>query len=151
MTATPRQFFRFFAIAEVISWTLLIGGLILRATEGWDMAVTIGGGIHGFIFLSYGVTAVLMAKNQRRSTLPATRSLVSTVTPFATGPVEIWLQRSGRLAGDSRRTATDHPRDHAWHDRLHRWVINHALLCILLGLVIVVVVYVILLLMGPPV
>lgn len=151
MTATPRQFFRFFAIAEVISWTLLIGGLILRATEGWDIAVTIGGGIHGFIFLSYGVTAVLMAKNQRWTTLPATISIVSTVIPYATVPVDIWLQRSGRLDGDWRRTATEDPRDHTWHDRLLRWVINHALLSILLGLVIVVVVYVILLLMGPPV
>ena len=109
MTATPRQFFRFFAIAEVISWTLLIGGLILRATQGWDIAVTIGGGIHGFIFLSYGVTAVLMAKNQRWTALPATISIVSTVIPYATVPVDIWLQRSGRLDGDWRRTATEDP------------------------------------------
>src|SRR5699024_9369399 len=151
MTATPRQFFRFFAIAEVISWTLLIGGLILRATEGWDIAVTIGGGIHGFIFLSYGVTAVLMANKQRATTLPTTIFIVSTVIPYDTVRIDIWVQRSGRIDGDWRRTATEDSRTHAWHDRLLRWVINHALLRILLGLVIVVVVYVILLLMGPPV
>src|SRR5690625_3582446 len=103
MTATPRQFFRFFAIAEVISWTLLIGGLILRATHGWDIAVKIGGGIHGFIFLSYGVTAVLMAKNQRWTALPATISIVSTVIPYATVPVDIWLQRSGQIGRASCR------------------------------------------------
>ena len=71
MFATPRKFFRFFAIAEVISWTLLIGGLILRATQGWDLAVSIGGGIHGFVFLSYALNAILMSKNQRWSAGPA--------------------------------------------------------------------------------
>src|SRR5699024_12761218 len=129
-----------FAIAVVVSWRPLFGGRMLRAAHGWDIAVTIGGGIHGFIFLSYGVAAVLMAKHKRWTALPATSSIVSPVIPYATVPVDIWLQRSGRLDGDWRRTATEDPRDHTWHDRLLRWVINHALLSILLGLVIVVVV-----------
>lgn len=151
MFSTPRQFFRFFAIAEVFSWTLLIAGLVLRATQGWDLAVTIGGGVHGFVFLSYGATAVLMSKNQRWTVGVAAISIASAVVPYATVPVDIWLQRTGRLDGDWRRTATEDPRDHTWHDRLLRWIINHPLLSILTGLAIVVVVYVALLLMGPPV
>ncbi|HEY4577146.1 MAG TPA: DUF3817 domain-containing protein [Yaniella sp.] len=151
MFATPRKFFRFFAIAEVISWTLLIGGLILRATQGWDLAVTIGGGIHGFVFLAYALTAVLMSKNQRWAVGPSAIAIVSAAIPYATIPVDLWLHRTGRLEGDWRRTATDDPRDQAWHDRLLRWVINHPVLSIVLGLAAVVVVYVILLLMGPPV
>lgn len=151
MITTPRTFFRFFAIAEVISWTLLIGGLILRATNGWDLAVTIGGGIHGFVFLSYGATAVIMAKNQRWSAGPAIVSIGSAIIPYATIPVDIWLHRTGRLDGGWRRTTTDDPRDHTWHDRLLRWIINHPLLSIVIGLAVVVVVYVALLLMGPPV
>lgn len=151
MLSTPRTFFRFFAIAEVISWTLLIGGLILRATNGWDLAVTIGGGIHGFVFLSYGATAIIMAKNQRWSAWPTVVALVSTVIPYATVPVDIWLHRTGRLDGPWRRTATDDPRDHTWHDRLLRWIINHPVLSIVIGLGAVIVVYVALLIMGPPV
>lgn len=151
MFATPRKFFRFFAIAEVFSWTLLIGGLILRATQGWDLAVTIGGGIHGFVFLSYGATAVIMTKNQRWAPGPAATAIISAIIPYATVPVDIWLQRSGRLDGDWRRTATEESRDHTWHDRLLRWIINHPLLSSLIGLGIVVVVYIALLLMGPPV
>lgn len=151
MLSTPRTFFRFFAIAEVISWTLLIGGLILRATNGWDLAVTIGGGIHGFVFLSYGATAIIMAKNQRWSAWPTVVALVSTVIPYATVPVDIWLHRTGRLDGPWRRTATDDPRDHTWHDRLLRWIINHPFLSIVIGLGAVIVVYVALLIMGPPV
>lgn len=151
MLSTPRTFFRFFAIAEVISWTLLIGGLILRTTNGWDLAVTIGGGIHGFVFLSYGATAIIMAKNQRWSAWPTVVALVSTVIPYATVPVDIWLHRTGRLDGPWRRTATDDPRDHTWHDRLLRWIINHPVLSIVIGLGAVIVVYVALLIMGPPV
>lgn len=150
MFATPRKFFRFFAIAEVISWSLLIGGLILRATMDWDLAVTIGGGIHGFVFLSYGVNAIIMAKNQRWETKPTAIALISTVIPYATVPVDIWFHRSGRLEGDWRRTATDDPRDHTWHDKLLRWIINHPLASMLIALVAVIVVYVSLLLIGPP-
>lgn len=151
MFATPRKFFRFFAIAEVISWTLLIAGLILRATQGWDLAVTIGGGIHGFVFLSYALTAILASKNQRWSAGPTAIAIISAGVPYATVPVDIWLDRTGRLEGNWRRTATEDPRDHTWHDRLLRWVINHPGRSVLIGLVAVVVVYVALLLMGPPV
>ena len=151
MFATPRKFFRFFAIAEVISWTLLIGGIILRATQGWDLAVTIGGGIHGFVFLAYALTAVLMSKNQRWAAGPSAISIVSAVIPYATIPVDIWLHRTGRLDGDWRGVATEDARDQAWHDRLLRWIINHPVLSIVVGLAAVVVVYIALLIMGPPV
>ena len=62
---TPKKLYRIVAIAEAITWTLLITGLILRATAGLDIAVTISGSIHGFVFLAYGATAVLTAINQR--------------------------------------------------------------------------------------
>ena len=43
MFRTPLALFRTLAVAEAISWTLLITGLILRATTDVDIAVTIGG------------------------------------------------------------------------------------------------------------
>ena len=70
MFRTPLNLFRVLAVAEAVSWTLLIGGLILRATAGLDAAVSVGGGIHGFVFLSYAATAVLVAKNQRWTAVP---------------------------------------------------------------------------------
>ena len=51
MFRAPLALFRTLAIAEAISWTLLITGLILRATIDLDIAVSVGGGIHGFVFL----------------------------------------------------------------------------------------------------
>ena len=47
MFQNPLSLFRALAIAEAVSWTLLIGGLVLRATADLPLAVTIGGGIHG--------------------------------------------------------------------------------------------------------
>src|SRR5690606_31993041 len=125
LVVTPKKLFRLAAIAEAITWTLLITALILRATTGFTLGVSIAGGLHGFVFLSYGAAAVLMAVNQRWNPGVAAVAIVSAVIPFATIPVEIWLARSGRLEGDWRRDATADPRDHHWFDRLVRWFIRH--------------------------
>lgn len=150
MFRTPHRLFRALAIAEAISWTLLIAGLVVRAAWDIPLAVTIGGGIHGFVFLSYGATAVLVAKNQRWGAGPSVLAVVSAVVPYATVPAEIWLSRSGRLRGSWRLTASDDPRDAAWHDRLMRvslrrpWLLGGGLA------VLVVATYAVLLLVGPP-
>jgi integral membrane protein len=147
---TPLNLFRVMAVAEAISWTLLIAGLIVRATSDLAVAVTIGGGIHGFVFLSYGATAVLVAKNQRWGAWPTIVAIASAVIPYATIPTELWLHRSGRLAGPWRLAATDDPRDAAWHDRLMRWFLARAWLLAVLIAVAVVALYVVLLMVGPP-
>ena len=150
MFRTPRSLFRTLAIAEAISWTLLIAGLILRATTDWALGVTIGGGIHGFVFLSYGATAVLVAKNQRWAAWPTIVAIVSTLIPYATVPVEIWLQRSGRLQGAWRLEAGDDPRDGAWHDRFMRTLLRRPWVLGVLVVVLVAAIFTALLIAGPP-
>lgn len=151
MFSSPRTLFRVFAFAEVVSWSLLIAGLITRATLGWDWAVSVGGGIHGFIFLSYGATVILTAKNQRWSAPVTTLALASAVIPYATVPTEIWLDRSQRLQGAWRLTATADARDTTWHDRAYRTLITHPVLSGVTVAILVVAVYISLLLIGPPV
>lgn len=151
MFRTPRTLFRTFAFAEVVSWTLLIAGLITRAALGWDWAVSVGGGVHGFVFLCYGATVILTAKNQRWSGPVTLLALVSAVVPYATIPAEMWLDRSHRLAGAWRLTATADARDASWHDRLFRTLISHPVRTGLVLAVLVVVAYVVLLVLGPPV
>lgn len=138
------------AIAEAITWTLLIAALIARAIGASPMLVTIAGGIHGFVFLSYGATAVLLAFNQRWGVWPAVVAIASAIVPYATIPAELWLQRSGRLDGDWRLTETDDPRDRGWYDRAMRFFLNHAWLLAVLILVAIVALYVVLLQIGPP-
>ena len=147
---TPRRLFRALAIAEAITWTGLITALILRATLGLDAAVSVAGGIHGFVFLAYGATAVLVAINQRWSIGVAALAIASAVIPYATVPTELWLARSGRLDGDWRRDATDDPRDTSPIDRLARWFIRHPLLLAALIALAVALLFTVLLVVGPP-
>lgn len=150
MFRTPLNLFRVLAVAEAVSWTLLIAGLIIRETTDAGIGVTVGGGIHGFVFLSYGATAVLVAKNQRWGALPTMVAIISAIIPYATIPTELWLHRSGRLSGAWRRDETDDPRDRAWHDRMMRALLRRPWVLALLIAAAVVVLFAVLLSVGPP-
>ncbi len=150
MFRTPSSLYRTFAFAEAVSWTLLITALIVRATTGLAWVVLVGGGIHGFVFLCYGATSILLAKNNRWRAWPITVALVSAVIPYATIPAEIWLHRTGRLAGAWRVDETGDPRESAWHDRLLRVFLRRPALLAGLMAVAVVVLFSALLVIGPP-
>ena len=149
MLRTPYSAFRLVAIAEAITWTLLISALILRAVAGWDLAVSIAGGIHGFVFLSYGATAILVALNSRWRVGPTVLAVVSAVIPYATIPVERWLHRRGLLDGAWRTDET--PADERrWYDGLLRWFLLRPWALILLIAAAVIALFVVLLIVGPP-
>lgn len=150
MFTTPNRLYRVLAIAEAITWTILIGALIARALGVSPIVVTIGGGIHGFVFLSYGATAILVAINNRWKVGVALAAVASAVIPYATIPMEIWLHRTGRLKGEWRLTETDDPRDHTWFDRLTRWFLRRPWVLGALIAGAIVALYTILLLIGPP-
>lgn len=148
MFRTPFSAFRILAVAEAVTWTLLISGLILRATLDWSLAVTIAGGIHGFVFLSYGATALLVALNNRWRPGPTVLAIGSAVVPYATIPVEMWLHRRGLLAG-SWRTTTDSG-DRRWYDAPLQWFLRRPWVLVLLIALAVTLLFVVLLLIGPP-
>lgn len=147
---TPKQLFRAAAFAEAVTWTLLITALIIRATSGFALGVTIAGGIHGFVFLAYGATAILLAVNQRWHPGVAAAAIGSAIVPYATIPVEIWLARTARLEGAWRIEQTDDPRDRTWIDRTMRWFLRRPFVLVALIVVAVVVLFVVLLNAGPP-
>lgn len=150
MFRTPDRLFRVLAIAEAITWTILIGSIVARAVGAPGIVVTIGGGIHGFVFLAYAATAVLVALNQRWHLGVAVAAVASAVIPYATIPTELWLHRSGRLAGQWRLDQGTDPRDVRWHDRLMRWFLRRPWVLAALLAVGIVALYVVLLLVGPP-
>ena|SRR5690606_34801646 len=150
MFRTPASLYRVLAVAEAITWTILISALIARAVGAPGIVVTIGGGIHGFVFLSYGATAILVAFNQRWSIGLGIMAVISAIVPFATIPMEIWLHRKGKLKVDWRLEESDHPQDRTWYDRTMRWFLRRAWVLAVLIAVAVVALYVILLLIGPP-
>ncbi len=150
MAVSPRRLFGVLAFAEAVTWTLLITALIVRATAGLDWTVSVAGGIHGFVFLAYGATALLVGVNQRWSIGLIVLAVATAVVPYATIPLELWLARSGRLDGEWRREATGDPRDQGVVDRLARWFIRHPILLVAAVTLAVVVLFVVLVILGPP-
>lgn len=150
MFRTPSSLFRVLAIAEAVSWTLLIAGLILRATTDVAIGVTIGGGIHGLVFLSYGATAVLLTLNNRWSAGPAIAAIASAIIPYATIPTEIWLSRTGRLAGEWRTVLAEDPAERRWYDGPLAWFLRRPLVLVASLMLAVIALFVVLLLIGPP-
>jgi len=153
MLRTPLSLFRTLAFAEAVSWTLLIAGLIVRATTGWAPAVTIGGGVHGFVFLSYGASVVLVALNNRWSVGPTAAALVAAIVPYATIPIEAWVHRRGLLTGTWRSGPVASVADDAdarWYDAPLAWFLRRPWLLFVGILVLVAAIFAGLLIVGPP-
>ena len=150
MFRTPYTLFRTLAFAEVVSWTLLIAGLIIRGVTGWAPAVTIGGGIHGFVFLSYGATVILVALNNRWKIGPALLALVSAIIPYATIPAEIWAHRRGLLEGQWRLNPDAAAPDARWYDTPLAWFLRRPWLLFGGILLAVATLFAVLLIIGPP-
>ncbi len=147
----PKDLFVVFAIAEAITWTLLILGLLAKAfTSIAPIVVTVIGGIHGLVFLGYGVTAALVGVNQRWSTGKIILGIALAIVPYATIPFERVQLKKETLEGEWRTTASDHPKDNTWFDRLFRWFINRPVLLVLALLLVVAAIFAALLIVGPP-
>lgn len=148
---TPRKLFRTFAFAEGVTWTLLIAGLVGKQLWGWPQpVVTTIGGIHGAVFLGYGVIAALVGVNQRWSFWKIVAGTALAIVPYATIPFELRVEKTGQLVGDWRREHSGHEKDDRWFDRLYRWFINRPLLLAAALVLVVVAIFATLLIVGPP-
>ena len=148
---TPRLFYRTVAIAEAVTWTLLITGTLLKyVADAGGLPVLIGGSIHGLVFISYGLAAVLVGVNQRWKVGQIVFAVVTAIVPYATIPFDLWLDRHGKLEGDWHREATDDPADRTWVRRLLRWFLNHPVVLGILLVAAIAVIMTTLLIVGPP-
>lgn len=148
---TPRRLYRILATAEMVTWTMLILGMIGKyVLQLGDWPVRVGGMAHGIVFVSYALTAGLVGVNQRWRPAQIVAAVATAVIPYATIPFDRRLERRGMLAGPWRREKTDDPRDGSWTSAALRAVLAHP---ILLGVGMVVAVFVVvavLLSLGPP-
>lgn len=148
---TPRSLFRAAAIAELVTWTLLIAGMVLKYGVGaGDWGVRIGGGVHGFVFLAYLVVTTVVAVNQRWSAGALVLGWASAVVPYATVPFEVAVARRGMLDGPWRRSPDIGARTGFW-DGLLFFVVRRPAVSAGIGVVAVAVVFGALLVIGPPV
>lgn len=147
---SPRTLFRIFANAEMVTWAGLIVALVLRATGVTAAAVPIAGGVHGFVFLAYCVSTVLVWVNQRWRAGLGIVSLVISAVPFATVPLEIAINKRGLLSGPWRLApGGDEPR--GLIERALALVLRRPLVSMLVLIAVVIAVFFALLYVGPPV
>ncbi|MHA3685379.1 DUF3817 domain-containing protein [Leucobacter sp. HY1908] len=146
---TPRQLFRTFAIAEVFTWAGLITAIILRGAGVTDALMPYAGGLHGFVFLCYGVSTVFVWVNQKWSFGRGALGVVLAIVPFATLPFEINTDRKGLLKGGWRLApGGDAPSGFVEH--VQAWILRHWLLSVILLIALVTIVFFVLLQLGPP-
>lgn len=148
---SPRILFRVVAIAEAITWTLLLAGMLQKYVfDAGDWGVALGGGVHGFVFLAYVVVVAFVGVNQRWRAGTFVAGFGSAIIPLMTIPFDVWADRSGRLDGWWRREAGDHPADHGIPSRLLRWALARPVLVAVVAVVGIAGVFTALLIIGPP-
>ena len=148
MFRSPHRLYRLLAVAEVITWALLISGMILKyVLLITELGVRIGGGIHGFVFLAYCAATVLVGVDQRWGAGRIALGLGSAVVPFVTVAFERWAERRGMLA-EAWRLLTESPRTTA--ERLAAVILRRPVLSAVVILALVAVVFALLLQAGPP-
>ena len=65
---TPRRLFRTAALAEAVTWALLLTGMFLKyVTETTELGVRVFGMLHGVVFIGYCLTTVVVAVDRRWS------------------------------------------------------------------------------------
>lgn len=146
----PTRLYRIVSIAEAVTWTLLIAAMIAKYVFDVDALMFPAGLAHGFAFVSYGATALLVGLNQRWRPGQVMGAVALAIVPFATIPFDRSLERRGMLEGGWRTEASDDPRDDTALDRLLRWSLRNPLLLAGIILVAVVAVVLVLLQLGPP-
>ena len=147
---TPSLLFRRVAIAEAITWALLLVGMFLKyVTETTDLAVRIFGMVHGVVFIAYGLVALLTWVNQRWSLGVGLLAVLSAIPPFVTIVFDRRAEASGLLDGPWRfGHAGESPR--SLPEKVVAWLTRNPALAAAVGVVAVAALTGVALLVGPP-
>lgn len=146
---TPRTFYRTAAIAEAVTWTLLLIGMFLKyITKTTDLGVSIAGGLHGFVFLIFCVATVIVAVDQRWSLSRMAFGLVAAIPPLATIPFEQWAVRKG-LIGERWQLRERAPV--SIHERVVAFAVSRPMVAGAVVAVGAAIIFGFLLTLGPPV
>ncbi len=144
----PARLFRLLAIAEAVTWMLLLTGMFLKYVTGTtELGVRVGGGVHGLVFLAYCTVTVLVAVDHRWSAARTAAGLAAAIVPFATVPFERAVLRHGHLQGPWRLLQVAPA---TWTERLVGVALRRPVSSGLVVAAALVVVFSGLLMLGPP-
>lgn len=146
----PLDLFRRVAIAEAITWGLLLIGMVLKyVTHTTELGVKVFGMIHGIVFISYVVTTVTVWVDQKWSTRRGVAALLASIPPFVTVVVETLAVRRGWIgAGWRLRSAGDVVVSRP--EALVRWVLVAPARGLVVAAVAIAVLAGLALMVGPP-
>jgi integral membrane protein len=145
---TPLLLFRRTAIAEAVTWALLLTGMFLKyVTDTTELGVRVFGMVHGVVFIAYCLTTVLVGVDQRWSRGRLLVGLLASVPPFFTVVFDRNAEKHEAL-GTTWRLRYEAPTGVV--DRLVSWLLRNPLRGALAGLVAVAALTGLALLVGPP-
>lgn len=145
---SPRRLFRTVAVAEAVTWALLLTGMFLKyVTETTELGVRIGGALHGFVFVAYVVVTAVVAVDARWSAKRTILGLLAAVPPFFTVWFDLASERQGALPEHWRLDA-DQPR--GLRERVVGWLVRKPAQGVAVAFVAVVALFGAALLVGPP-
>lgn len=145
---SPRRLFRTVAVAEAVTWSLLLGGMFLKyVTETTEWGVRIGGMLHGIVFIAYCLTTAVVAVDARWTLRRTAIGLLAAIPPFFTVWFDVAMERRQAL-GDRWRLASVRPRTPL--ERPVGWLIRRPVQGAAAGGVTVAALTALALLVGPP-
>lgn len=100
---SPKVLLRIASIAEAVTWAvLLIGMLVKYVFDGTGLIVSVGGSLHGAVFIAYLFVGLIVGVNQRFSWLAFILGGFAAIPPFATLLFDWWAEHRGLLEGPWR-------------------------------------------------
>ncbi|MGJ9422984.1 DUF3817 domain-containing protein [Aeromicrobium sp. CF3.5] len=102
-TSMTRTIFRVVAVAEAVSWALLLAAMFAKyVTESEPFGipeggVPVAGALHGGVFVAFVIASIVAWRRFGWSLLVLVVALVSAVVPFATYVFEVGADRRGLL------------------------------------------------------
>ncbi len=148
---SPKVLFRRVAVAEAVTWALLLVGMVLKyVTHTTDLAVRVFGMAHGLVFIAYCLTTLFVAVGHRWRAGPTLLGLAAAVPPFAT----VWFDRRAEARGlleGGWRLAPGGEAPASAAERLQAWMLRRPAAALALGVVAVLALTGVALLVGPPV
>ena len=147
----PRTLYRRIALAEVVTWALLLLGMVLKyVTRTTELGVKVFGLAHGVVFIAFCLVTVLLWVNQRWTVREGLLGLLSAVPPFLTVWWERRLERRGRLEGGWRLGRDgETPTNPA--ERVVAALLARPMIAVAVGVVAVLALTGVALVVGPPV
>ncbi|MCZ2815741.1 DUF3817 domain-containing protein [Modestobacter sp. VKM Ac-2984] len=98
--------FRAVAIAEAVSWVLLLAGMFVkRVLDASELGVQVFGPVHGAVFVVYVVVTLVAWRVLRWTPVTGLLALAASVPPLVTIWFERWARRTGRLPVDAATPA----------------------------------------------